>query len=135
MKKLTAILLTTIALPSLACTYTSAESLSLRSIVDERGGYAITEEQCLQMEKRKLSIFVSGEGVVFKGVTVGWADVRLKDLTTGVTSARFHNSTHVTTEQTNQETAKRLVYEAINDAIAGLNFEAAAAEFESKQTK
>lgn len=87
------------------------------------------------MEKRKLSLLVSGVGAVFKGVTVGWSEVRLVDSSTGVTSSKFHNSTHVDTEKLSQESAKNLVFGAINDAIAGLDFEATAAEFESKQTK
>ena len=135
MKTLIFSLLAAIALPSIACTFTSAESPDLLKIIDENGGYRVTEAQCLRMERKKLSLHVSGAGIAFKGVAVGWSEVRLVDSSTGITSSRYHNATHVNTEQSNQEVAKSMLFGAVTDAIAGLDFEAAAAEIEAQQPK
>jgi uncharacterized protein YndB with AHSA1/START domain len=135
MKTLILTLLATIALPSLACTFTSTETPDLLKVIDEKGGYRVSEAQCLLMKRKKLSLLVSGAGIAFKDVAVGWSEVRLVDSSTGVTSSRFHNSTHVHTELSNQEIAKSMLYGAVTDAIAGLDFEAAVAEIEALQPK
>lgn len=128
MKILAFISLLSISFSCSACGFDFSDDLVVRNVVKAKGGYPITEQQCLLLNKNGLALFVSGRAVVLRGVSIGWAQVRLTDLKTHVTSTTSHSSTNVNTGDASQDTANNLLYDAVSDAIGGLDFEAVANE-------
>lgn len=72
---------------------------------------------------------------MLRGVSIGWAEVRLTDLKTHVTSTISQNATNVNTGDASQDTADGLLYDAVSNAVRGLDFEAVANEINLYRTK
>jgi hypothetical protein len=140
MKTLAIASLLTFALPSFACNYLTIDTPEIRNVVKANGGYKITEDQCLFLNKYKLALRISGNATVLGGVSLAWSEVRLSDPEGGITSSNSQSSTHVNASVASQDFANKLLYKAVNEAIAGFDYETGAGEVDrfrgkSKQGK
>lgn len=109
-----------------ACIVMNSSSPDVRETVDQLGGWPITDAKCEFLKKRNLYLAVSATKTVLNGTSVGWASIRLlnKD---NVSSDASMRSTHVHSEAS-MNVAEKMMYEALRDSIARLDFEVAANE-------
>lgn len=107
-----------------ACGFDLADEAVVRKVMKERGGYPVSDQQCALLNKNGLALSISGHATVLRGVSIAWAQVRLVDLKTQVTSTLSHSSTNVNTGDASQDTANGLLFDAVGSAIRGLDFEA-----------
>ncbi len=113
------------AVASAACSFKTNVLPELQQIVDLNGGYPISDEQCLQLNKENLRLAVSGDAAVINGISVGWVDVTVEDVKTGVTSNLHAKGTAVNGRRASSEESERLLYEALKVAMAGLDVQKA----------
>ncbi|MRX07178.1 hypothetical protein GJ697_04940 [Pseudoduganella sp. FT25W] len=135
MKTLTFITLLVLSFSASACRFETADGSIVREVVQSKGGYPITEKQCLLLNKSGLALSVEGAASVLRGVSVGWAKVSVIDLKTHVTSNIWRASTQVNASDASQDTADGLLYEAVRNSIGGFEFEAAIAEVNGFRAK
>lgn len=135
MKNLTFIALLALSFSASACRFETADSNTVRDVVRPKGGYPITETQCLLLNKNGLALAVDGYASVLRGVSVAWARVTLVDLKTQVTSTLWRGSTQVNAADASQDTADGLLYDAVRNSINGLEFEAAIADVNASRAK
>lgn len=128
MKMLTFICLLALSSSCSACGFDFADETVVRNVMKERGGYPVSDQQCALLNKNGLALSVSGNATVLRGVSIAWAQVRLVDLKTQVTSTLSRSSTNVNTGDASQDTADGLLFDAVGNAIRGLDFEAVANE-------
>lgn len=133
-KAFIAALLMAAAGSALACSVPNASSTSMQQVIKQHGGWPISDEKCDFLNRHHLYMFVSGDSTVLSGASVGWVSVRLGDVN-NVTSDKSYSSTHVNSSQASQDVADDLLYNAVRDAIDGLDFDAAAAQVSSYQRK
>ena len=72
---------------------------------------------------------------MLRGVSIGWAEVRLTDLKTNVTSTISQKATNVNTGDASQDTADGLLYDAVSNAVRGMDFEVVVKEINLYRTK
>ncbi len=135
MKTLAFISLLVLSSPCLACRFDFADDPAVRDVIREKGGYPISEKQCLLLNKNGLALSVDGYASVLRGVSIGWAKVTLIDLKTHVTSTLWRGATNVNTGDPSQDTADGLLYEAVSSSIKGFDFEAAVNEINGYRVK
>jgi hypothetical protein len=100
-------------------------SPDIREVVVQHGGYEISTAKCELLNRHNLRLAVTGEAAVLSDVSIGWATVRL--ISSGnVVSSQVQTSTYVNRFAGSSEVAGELLVRAINDAVAGLDFELAA---------
>lgn len=114
-----------------ACHVPEHASPDIRDVVVQHGGYEISAEKCDLLNRQDLRLAVTGEAAVLADVSIGWATVRLISRT-NVVSSQVQTSTYVNRFAASNEVAGELLVRAINDAVAGLDFELAAREVKSK---
>lgn len=118
-----------------ACRFDFADDPVVRNAIKVRGGYPISEQQCALLNKNGLALLVSGSATVLRGVSIGWAEVRLTDLKTHVTSTISHSATNVNVGDASQDTADGLLYDAVSNAVRGLDFEVVVNEINLYRSK
>lgn len=118
-----------------ACRFDFSDDPVVRNAVKTRGGYPISEQQCALLNKNGLALLVSGSATVLRGVSIGWAEVRLTDLKTNVTSTISQKATNVNTGDASQDTADGLLYDAVSNAVRGMDFEVVVKEINLYRTK
>lgn len=106
-------------------------SPDIRNVVAQHGGYEISEEKCDLLNRQNLRLAVTGEAAVLADVSIGWATVRLISRN-NVVSSQVQTSTYVNRFAASNAVAGELLVRAINDAVAGLDFELAAREVKSR---
>ena len=87
------------------------------------------------LNAKKLSLSVSGQATVLDGVSVGWVSVMLTDTALNIRSDLTQRSTYVNTKRASMDLAKEIQYDAIRDAINGLDFDKAAREVDGYRAK
>ena len=97
----------------------------------QHGGYEISPAKCELLNRQNLRLAVTGEAAVLSDVSIGWATVRLIS-SNNVVSSQVQTSTYVNRFAGSSEVAGELLIRAINDAVAGLDFELAAQEVKRK---
>jgi hypothetical protein len=128
MKTLVFASLLTSTLPGFACSYITIDSPEIKSVVKANGGYKVTEEQCVFLNKHKLALRITGDATVLKGVSIAWSEVNLSDPDGGITSSNSQSSTQVNASVASQDFANKMLYQAVNEAIAGYDYETGAGE-------
>lgn len=128
MKTLVFASLLTSTLPSFACSYITIDTPQIRSVVKANGGYKVTEDQCVFLNKYKLAIRISGDATVLNGVSIAWSEVNLSEAEGGITSSNSQSSTQVNASVASQDFANKMLYKAVNEAIAGYDYETGAGE-------
>ena len=118
-----------------ACRFDFSDDPVVRNAVKTRGGYPISEQQCALLNKNGLALLVSGSATVLRGVSIGWAEVRLTDLKTNVTSTISQKATNVNTGDASQDTADGLLYDSVSNAVRGMDFEVVVKEINLYRTK
>lgn len=133
-KTFIAALLMAAAGSAMACSVPNASGPTLQQVVKQHGGWPISDEKCEFLNRRHLYMFVAGDSTVLSGASVGWVSVRLGDVN-NVISDKSYSSTHVNSSQASQDVADDLLYNAIRDAIDGLDFDGAATQVNAYQRK
>lgn len=123
--------------PGFACTLQFVDTQELRSVTDANGGYPVTLEQCQFLSKRGLALHVSGHASVFGGgaVATAWAQVRLTNAKLGVVSNSLGAYNSANTANPTGGTANAMLYTAIREAIARLDFVTAAQQVDAYVAK
>lgn len=135
MKLLAFISLLALSFSCSACEFNFADDPFVRNAVKARGRYPVSDQQCALLNKNGLALSVSGNATVLRGVSIAWAEVRLVDLKTQVTSTLSRSSINVNTGDASQDTANGLLYDAVSDAVRGLDFEVVVTEINTYRTK
>ena len=113
------------------CSVPEHAASDIREVVVQHGGYEISKAKCELLNRHNLRLAVTGEAAVLSDVSIGWATVRL--ISNGnVVSSQVQTSTYVNRFAGSSEVAGELLVRAINDAVAGLDFELAAQEVKRK---
>ena len=117
------------------CTFNNQTSDDIRATVVAAGGWPINDAKCAVLNAKKLSLSVSGQATVLDGVSVGWVTVMLTDTALNIRSDQTQKSTYVNTKRASMDLAKEIQYDAIRDAINGLDFDKAAREVDAYRAK
>lgn len=111
-----------------SCQLVDSTTKNIRDVVNQHGGYPISDSQCNLMNQNNLAISVNGVGTVLNGVNVAWAVVSLQDQKTNISSDAVGRSTQVNTGVASQTVANDILYDALSSAIKHLDWEKAARE-------
>lgn len=117
------------------CTLNDQTSDDIRATVVAAGGWPINDAKCALLNAKKLSLSVSGQATVLDGISVGWVTVMLTDTALNIRSDQTQKSTYVNTKRASMDLAKEIQYDAIRDAINGLDFDKAAREVDAYRAK
>lgn len=117
------------ATPAFSCSVPESTTEELSHIVDQRGGYPISDAQCAMLNGHHLRLYVEGDATVLEGVNVAWANVSLLN-PDRVIASKSGVATRVNTRLTPSQTvADQLFYEALGAAINSLDWKGASAQF------
>jgi hypothetical protein len=117
-----------------ACSVPNSTTDDVRALVNEKGGWPISDAQCAILNKQNLLVNVSGTATVLSNASVGWALVTLVDPNNIVSDAQ-RSSTYVNSSSASMDVAKGLLYSSIKDAIKGLDFSVAAKQIADQKAK
>lgn len=118
-----------------ACSLETIDTPAVREVVQQHGGWPISDEKCAILNQNKLALHVSGHATVLSNVSVGWAVVKLSAPALNIVSDRSRVATTVNSSVASMSTANDSLYDSIRDAIAGLDFDGAAKEVRQYQLK
>ncbi|AUT75507.1 hypothetical protein C2L64_44790 [Paraburkholderia hospita] len=119
------------AAPAFSCSLQDITTEPLRNIINQQGGYPISDEQCAMLNAHYLRIHVDGDAVVLDGVNMAWADVSVMNAD-HVISTKSGVSTRINRKATPSQTvANQLFYEALQHAVNSLDWTAATGQFSS----
>ncbi|XLZ69997.1 hypothetical protein ABT364_26255 [Massilia sp. SR12] len=118
-----------------ACKLNTFDTPLVREVVQQHGGWPISDEKCAVLNKYNLALFVSGQATVLSNTSIAWTEVKLTLPGLNIVSDKSQTSTYVNTSNASIATARDILYEAIRDAIVGLDFEGAAMEIRQYQVK
>lgn len=118
-----------------ACKLKTIDAPSIREVVQQHGGWPISDEKCAVLNKYNLALFVTGHATVLSNTSVGWVNVKLALPGLNIVSDKSQWSTYVNTSSASMTTANDILYDAIRDAIAGLDFDGAAMEVRDYHVK
>jgi len=117
--------------PVFSCSLQDITTEPLRNIINQQGGYPVSDEQCAMLNAHRLRIRVEGDAVVLDGVNMGWADVSVMNAE-HVISTKSGVSTRINRKVTPSQTvANQLFYEALQHAVNSLDWNAATGQFSS----
>ncbi|MGF6768602.1 hypothetical protein P3T18_001072 [Paraburkholderia sp. GAS199] len=112
-----------------SCAVPESTTDGLRHIVDEQGGYPISDAQCALLNGHHLRLYVEGDAMVLDGVNLAWAHVSLVN-PDRVIASKSGIATKVNTKLVpSQDVANKLFYEALESAINSLDWKGAVAQF------
>ncbi|MEX3937514.1 hypothetical protein AB4Y32_38270 [Paraburkholderia phymatum] len=119
------------AAPAFSCSLQDITTEPLRNIINQQGGYPISDEQCAMLNAHHLRIHVDGDAVVLDGVNLAWADVSVMNAD-HVISTNSGISTRINRKATPSQTvANQLFYAALQHAVNSLDWNAATGQFSS----
>ncbi|BCZ85466.1 hypothetical protein PTKU64_91410 (plasmid) [Paraburkholderia terrae] len=119
------------AAPAFSCSLMDSTTDTLRNIINQQGGYPISDEQCAMLNAHRLRIHVDGDAVVLDGVNVAWADVTVVNAD-HVIATKSGVSTRINRSATPSQTvANQLFFEALEHAVRSLDWNAATGQFSS----
>lgn len=118
-----------------ACKLNTIETAHVREVVQQHGGWPISDEKCAILNQNRLALYIDGHATVLNNVSVGWAAVKLGEPDLHIVSDRTRLATTVNNSIGSMTTANDSLYDAIRDAIAGLEFDVAAKEVKQYQLK
>jgi len=117
--------------PVFSCSLQDITTEPLRNIINQQGGYPVSDVQCAMLNAHRLRIRVEGDAVVLDGVNMGWADVSVMNAE-HVISTKSGVSTRINRKVTPSQTvANQLFYEALQHAVNSLDWNAATGQFSS----
>lgn len=117
------------------CNFTNQTDNSIRAVVAAGGGWPVSDQKCAILNARNLILVVDSHATVLDGASVAWVDVMLMDKNLNIRSDLYQVSTYVNTKQAGMDVAKNMQYDAIKDAVNGLDFDKAAREIDGYRAK
>ncbi len=118
-----------------ACSLRTLDTPTIREVVQRHGGWPISDEKCAVLNQNKLALFVTGQATVLSSVSIGWIELKLAHPDLNIVSDKVRYSTTVNSSKASIDAAEDLMYDSLRDAIAGLDFDAAASEVKQYQAK
>jgi len=118
-----------------ACKFETVDDAQVRSVVEPRGGYAITDQQCNILSKNGIALWVTGAYGVMEGVSIGWVKITLMDFKTHTASTLSHVGTNLNTRDASKDAAEKMLYDAITKALGEYDFDAAVADINKYRSK
>jgi len=117
------------AAPAFSCSLMDSTTEALRNIINQQGGYPVTDEQCAMLNAHHLRIHVDGDALVLDGVNVAWADVSVVNAD-HVIATKSGVSTRINRKAVASQTvADKLFVEALAQAVNSLDWNAATGQF------
>lgn len=117
------------------CTFTHQADADIRAIVAAGGGWPVSDEKCAILNAKNLVLVIDNHATVLDGVSVAWVDVMLMDKNLNIRSNLYQVSTYVNAKKASMDVAKDMQYNAVKDAVNGLDFDKAAREIDGYRAK
>ncbi len=109
-----------------ACSLSGLTTANIREIVNANGGWPISEEKCAYLNSQNLAIQVDGNATAIGNTSIAWTVVRVVNPISDVVSNASKGHTEVNTSSASQEKADSMMYDAIRQALNGLDLQLAA---------
>ncbi|WP_167310264.1 hypothetical protein [Achromobacter arsenitoxydans] len=113
------------SLAAAACNFQMSATPLIRQVVKANGGTPMSDAQCAKLTKNNLRLHMNGEATVLAGVSVGWAIVTVSDKKTNLVSTEVSLNTVVNAKSASIDTAEKLLYSALENAIRDLDIDKA----------
>lgn len=84
------------------------------------------------LESRNAGLYIASDGVVLGGQSIGWADITIYDIDSGIVTASYGGSSTQTNPFASQDKADELQMKSINSAIEYINIDKALLELKSQ---
>lgn len=117
------------------CNFTHQADDDIRAIVAAGGGWPVSDQKCAILNAKNLVLVVDNHATVLDGVSVAWVDVMLMDKNLNIRSNLYQVSTYVNAKRASMDVAKDMQYNAVKDAVNGLDFDKAAREIDGYRAK
>jgi len=118
-----------------ACSFQTSTTDGVKKVINEHGGWPISDEQCSILNNHNLALSVSGEATVLSNASIAWSVVHLIDRDRNMTSNASSINTIVNTKAASMNVASDLLFESITSSIKGLDFIKAMKEVENFRSK
>jgi hypothetical protein len=114
------------AIPTYGCNLPDVAPANVKEVVNANGGWPISAAKCEYLNSQSLAIQVVGNATAIGNTSVAWTVVRVVDPNRNVTTSAAKAQTEVNTSLASQTQADSMMYDAIRQAIDGLDFRPAA---------